>query len=331
MSPSWAVGLLAAFGVALAVVPLLRRLARRAGWIDQPASHKAHAQPVPLLGGLGVFVAFIVGLLAAEGIAGMAGHGALLVSATLLLAIGLWDDRSPLSPIIKLSATIVAAVMLLSSASLPALSWPAATLSMLWLVGMSNAFNLLDHLDGVAAGVGAIAAIGFGLTALGSGDTVLASLAAAFAGACGGFLLYNLPPARIFLGDGGSLWMGFVLAASSLRVVPPAASGSVVVVVLVSGLIVPVTDTLLVTVSRLRQGQNPMTAPGTDHTAHRLVRAGAGSYGTLAILYSIAAAGVAVARWAGQASAAQAVAIGLLVGVAIVAAVVLSERGAGGE
>ena len=298
--PGWGAGLLVALGTALGLVPLLRLLALRGGWIDRPASHKAHARPVALLGGVGVYVAFMLGMLASGGLAGMARQGALLSGATLLMGVGLWDDRSPLSARTKLLATTVAALVLFGGGT----RWPlvgseslAAVLSILWVVGMSNAFNLLDHMDGVAAGVGAIAALGFGLHALGAGDTAVVATAAALAGACGGFLIYNLPPARIFLGDAGSLWLGFMLAALSLQTIPPSAGGAVVVLLPPLGLIVPLLDTLLVTVSRLRQGRNPMTAPGTDHAGHRLVRGGAGSYGTLAILYTIAIAGAVAARW----------------------------------
>ena len=287
------------FAAALAVTPMMWRLADRRGWIDAPGPNSAHQTPTALLGGVGVYVAVLLGSLTAAVPLADARHAGLYAGATLLTLVGLWDDRRALSPQMKLAASTVAALAVIASGT----RWPATdptatglTLTLIWLAAIPHAVNLLDHLDGLASGVAAIAAGCLAIVAASNGNASTATLAAALAGACGAFLVYNLPPARIFLGDAGSLPVGLVLAALALEAVPTTAASSVAIVFPPLVLLVAVVDTTLVTVSRLRRGSNPFISGGTDHSGHRL-GARFGHHAALAILYGTAAAGASVAVW----------------------------------
>ena len=279
--------------VVLAVTPFAGRLAVRWGFIDRPADHKFHDRATPLLGGLALYTGIVPVLLL---ISRDAPTRIFAVVVTVLFLIGLWDDRHRLSVGLRLSAQAVAAVILVAAgfrAELALPVWAAAVLSFLWIVGITNAFNLLDSMDGAATGVAAIAAAGFLL--LTGGSTLGETLAVALLGAMLGFLPYNLPPARIFMGDGGSMLVGFSLAVLGLAAKPEAdAAVAWMVPVLLLGVLI--FDTTLVCVSRLRLGKNPMTHPGKDHFAHRLARRGFGVRGALVFLYLAGASGILLAH-----------------------------------
>ncbi len=293
------VSLAVAFVASLVLGPIMWTVARRYDWIDTPEPGSAHRNPTALFGGIGIYGAVLSGLLAAGGPATDVRHAGLYVGATLLAVVGLWDDRRALSPRLKLLATLIAALVVIASGT----RWPATdlsalqlTLTLVWLVSIPHAINLLDHLDGVAGGIAAIAAACLVVVAAGNGGASVAAMAAALAGACGAFLVYNLPPARIFLGDAGSLPIGLVLAALSLEAIPATATSRAALLFPPLVLLVAICDTALVTVSRLLRGSNPITPGGTDHSGHRL-RARFGHLGALAILYGTAAVGGSLAVW----------------------------------
>ena len=258
--------------------PLARRVALQIGLVDQPAARKLHRVPVPLLGGIAIWLAIIAALILFTDRFNLPQLGAILAGATLVTLTGLADDRRPLSPYLKLVAQALATVpLLLAGVRIEsATPWPAVNLvlTVLWVVGLTNAFNLLDNMDGLAAGVAAIASAFFLVLAASSGQYLVASLAAALAGACLGFLRFNfLAPARIFMGDAGSLLLGFLLATLAIKLRfdhDPAVT--LLVPLLVLG--VPLFDTTLVTLSRLSRRQNPLTAAGKDHLSHRLTLLG---------------------------------------------------------
>ncbi len=158
-------------------------------------------------------------------------------------------------------------------------------LTLLWVVGLTNALNLLDNMDGLSGGVGAVAAAFFLLLAALSGQYLVGAMAAAILGACLGFLLYNFNPASIFMGDTGSLFLGFVLAALGIKMRFPTREPWVTWMIPLLVLAVPLLDTTLVFVSRLRRGQNPLTTPGKDHLSHRLVNAGWSRREAVLLLY----------------------------------------------
>lgn len=278
--------------LAFLVTPLTRWLARRWGMVDQPGIRKAHRDPTPLLGGMALFIATTLGFLAfgqsdwlTQGI-GIWGGGA------LMFFTGLWDDRWGMSAKLKLAACVVAA--LFASAFgvrvlLFNIWWLDTLITGLWIVGITNAANLMDNMDGLAAGLTLVAATFFFTLASLEGQGLVASLAAALMGASIGFLFYNLPPAVSFMGDSGSLTLGFLLAVLGIQIrfreFGIASTWMAPIVVLG----VFIFDTTLVTLSRLRRGRSPFQG-GSDHTSHRLTQLGLSKPRAVLTLY--VAAGV---------------------------------------
>jgi UDP-GlcNAc:undecaprenyl-phosphate/decaprenyl-phosphate GlcNAc-1-phosphate transferase len=280
----------------LVLTSLVRPLALRVGMIDQPGPRKVHAKPMPLLGGVAIYLGAALGLLVSLHHSTYAQVAGILAGATLLLIVGLLDDRGLLHPQIKLFLGAPAAALTLMSAGiktevftslLPAGLAPLANelLTILWVVGITAAFSILDHMDGLCAGVAAIASAFFMIFAIGGGQELVSNLAAAVFGAAVGFLRWNFNPARIFMGDAGAMFLGFMLATLSLKLsltgYPPLVTCMVPVLVLG----VPVFDTLLISISRARRGLIPFTSPGKDHTAHRLANLGLGQRGAVLGIY----------------------------------------------
>jgi UDP-GlcNAc:undecaprenyl-phosphate GlcNAc-1-phosphate transferase len=279
---------LVSFGLGLVATLVCERVATRFGLVTLPREDRWHRRPIPLLGG----VAIAVGVLPV--LAWIGGHGRLrplLVVALLTAIVGLVDDLRPLRPPVKLVAQIVVAGILIQlDFVLRLTTWPAANilLTLLWVVGITNAVNLLDNMDGLAAGMAVIAA-GFRLAFFGlEGDWAGATVTAAFMGAVSAFLVRNFPPAKIFMGDAGSLFVGLLL--SGLCLVTDSAYYSrgiaAVLVLPVLLLLIPIFDTTFVTVTRLVTGR-PVSQGGRDHTSHRLVALGIGERRVLAFLYAV--------------------------------------------
>jgi len=232
---------------------------------------------MPLLGGVALYLAFIVALLLFGERRYVSELIGILVGATLVSFLGIWDDRWGIRPLLKLGGQSLAATLLfLSGVQVAFLHNPILDfgVTLLWVVGMTNALNLLDNMDGLSGGIGAVAAAFFLLLAALNGQYLVGSLAAALLGACLGFLYYNLNPATIFMGDAGSLFLGFVLAAVGIKLRFPGHPDNITWMIPVIVLGIPVFDTTLVVISRLRRGLNPITSPGKDHLSHRLVRMG---------------------------------------------------------
>ncbi|HLF28890.1 MAG TPA: MraY family glycosyltransferase [Anaerolineae bacterium] len=285
--------------LALGGTPLARRLAPRLGMIDQPDARKVHQRPMPRMGGAAIVLACLAAvLLFRERIEFQQLVGIVLGGAFVSL-IGALDDRWGMAPLVKLIGQFFAAGILIATGltiQLLPVAWLNYGLTALWIVGITNAFNLLDNMDGLSSGVAAIAAAFFTLLAALSKQSYVSALSAAVLGATLGFLIYNFNPASIFMGDSGSLFIGFVLAAIGVKLRFPDNVNFVTWMAPVLVLSVPLFDTALVSISRLRRGLNPLTTPGKDHTSHRLVAAGfstreavmlhylaGGAYGLLAI------------------------------------------------
>lgn len=258
--------------LAIGVTPLMRRLALQTGTVDKPAARKIHASPVPLLGGAAIYVAFILVLLFFGDRDYVNQTIGIFAGATLMIVMGVLDDRRGLGSYVKLLGQLLAATLLVYSGVQIQLfgGWIDILITLLWVVGITNALNLLDNMDGLSGGVAMIAAIYFTLLAAMSDQYLVGALAAALAGACAGFLVYNWNPSHIFMGDAGSLFLGFMLAAVAIKLRFPSNSVAVtwMIPLLVLGL--PIFDTSMVFVSRLRRGKNPLTTPGKDHISHRL-------------------------------------------------------------
>lgn len=258
--------------LAIGAVPVMRRVALQTGTVDKPAARKIHSSPVPLLGGAAIYLSFILVLIFFGDRDYINEVVGIFVGASLMSFMGVVDDRWGLGSYAKLVGQMLAAGILVYTGVKVQLfgSWMDTAVTILWVVGITNALNLLDNMDGLSGGVAMIAAIFFTLLAAMSKQYLVGALAAALAGACAGFLIYNWNPAHIFMGDAGSLFLGFMLAAVAIKLRFPSNSPTVtwMIPLLVLGL--PIFDTTLVFISRLRRGKNPLTTPGKDHVSHRL-------------------------------------------------------------
>ncbi|MDO8670090.1 MAG: MraY family glycosyltransferase, partial [Dehalococcoidia bacterium] len=227
-------------------------------------------------GGAAIYGAVFVAILVFSDRFNLSQFLGILLGATFISFLGFWDDSRGLRPIIKLLGQFAAACLLIAAGvqvDLVAEPWVNYAITILWVVGITNAMNLLDNMDGLSGGIAAVAAAFFFLLAAMSGQYLVASLAMALLGACLGFLWYNFNPASIFMGDAGSLFLGFVLAALGIKL----RFGNVPTITWMIPIIVlgiPIFDTTLVTISRLRRRLNPLTTPGRDHVSHRLVAMG---------------------------------------------------------
>ncbi len=280
---------------ALAGTPLARRLAPQLGIIDQPSARKVHVKPIPLLGGAAIYVGAVLTLvLLTDNPFRSSELAGILIGATILALLGLWDDWASLQAGFKLLIQVGAAIVLIISGVRVQLPVPPAiniAITIFWVVGITNAINLLDNMDGLSGGISAIAAAFFVLLAAMNGQVLVGALAAAVMGACLGFLVYNFNPATIFMGDAGSLFLGFVLAGLGIKLrFPHAPTPWITWMVPVLILGVPIFDTTLVVLSRLRRGVNPFTTAGKDHTSHRLTRFGLSHREAVMTLYLVAGA-----------------------------------------
>ncbi len=282
-----------AFILVLGATPIIRRLANRLGFVDRPDARRIHRMPVPLLGGIAIYAGFILALVIfGEGWVVSQAIG-ILVGATLVSFLGIWDDRWGLRPIMKLLGQACATgIIVASGVQVSFLPNQALNLlvTFLWVLGITNALNLLDNMDGLSGGVGALAAAFFLLLAAWNGQYLVASLAAALMGVCIGFLVYNFNPASIFMGDAGSMFLGFVLAVVGIKLRFPGRPNIITWMIPVVVLGLPVFDTTLVVFSRLRRGINPLTNPGRDHASHRLVSLGLSQRQAVVLLYGVCCA-----------------------------------------
>ncbi len=294
-----------ALALAISGTPLVRRVALRLGIIDQPNARKIHVNPIPLLGGVAIYGAFVAALLLFGNRFGLEELMSILVGASLMSFLGLWDDRRSLSPFLKLIGQFLAAsILVVTGVRVGTFPWEMVNviITLAWVVVITNAMNLLDNMDGLSGGVGMAAAIFFLLLAAMNRQYLVGALSAALVGASLGFLVYNFNPASIFMGDAGSLFLGFILAAVGIKLRFPDGVEIVtwMVPVLILGL--PLFDTALVIVSRLRRGLNPLTTPGKDHVSHRLVAMGFTRREAVLICYLICAGLGMVALFITQAS-----------------------------
>lgn len=266
--------LMAASALVLAIgsTPVMRQVALRLGVIDNPTARKVHTSPVPLLGGAAIYIAFIIALIFFGDRRYISEVVGIFVGATLVSLMGVVDDKWGLGSYVKLGGQFLAALILIYGGVQIRLfgTWLDIALTIAWVVGITNALNLLDNMDGLSGGIAMIAAVYFTLLAALSDQYLVGALAAALAGACAGFLIYNWNPAHVFMGDTGALFLGFLLAAVGIKLRFPSNSETITWMIPLFVLALPIFDTALVFVSRLRQGKNPLTTPGKDHVSHRL-------------------------------------------------------------
>jgi UDP-GlcNAc:undecaprenyl-phosphate/decaprenyl-phosphate GlcNAc-1-phosphate transferase len=265
--------LVASLTVAWLLTPLARRLAVRTDFYDRPRGYKAHTAPTAYLGGAAVMCGFLVAaVLFGQGFTRFA---PILACALGLSVLGTLDDRFAIRPSHRILAEIAAAAILWHYGlgwSFLQSGFEELVLTTAWIVGFTNAFNLMDNMDGAASTVAAVCGAGIAIHSVAANDPALAALALALSGACLGFLPHNLrpgAPARIFLGDGGSMPIGFIVAALAMNIPVDERLGWPVLLTGALFLAIPVLDTLLVVVSRTRRRVSIVTA-GRDHLTHRL-------------------------------------------------------------
>jgi UDP-GlcNAc:undecaprenyl-phosphate/decaprenyl-phosphate GlcNAc-1-phosphate transferase len=318
---------LAGFLLSAAATAALRPVARRLGVVAPPRPDRWHTRPVPLLGGAAIMLALAVS--AAFFDAFPPRVIALLAGGLALFALGLVDDVRPLRPGTKLFGQMAVATLAIACGlELGPTSSPAvnALFTFVWIVGLTNAFNLLDNMDGLAAGVAAIATLFRLVFFLNEGDAMGAELASAFVGALLGFLVFNTAPASIFLGDAGSMPIGFLVAGLTLISDSAHTRSAVSVLVLpVLILLVPIFDTVFVTCTRILANR-AVSVGGRDHTSHRLVKLGLSEREAVGILYAASFLGGAVAYFSRRVGFSYGVVLAalLLIGTGL-AAILLSQ------
>jgi len=289
-----------AFTLVLILTPLIRRLARATGYVDHPGARKAHVESTPLLGGLAIAVALVAGPVLALAITSgpiEPPHIGIVVGALIALTLGMVDDRLPLGPRDKLVGQAAAAVCLVWWGTHVVPIHQNIFLGLLTLLGviaLLNAINFLDNMDGLLSTMIPISAGGFIALAMIHGAPVHLALAWGLIGACSGFLVFNAPPARIFLGDAGSHLLGFALAALSLQALESSFTWPHLTSI-VAILAYPIFDVVFVVADRIHGGR-PIYLGSTDHTTHRLGRL-FGRWGTLAFVAMAAGVNAGVGVW----------------------------------
>jgi len=285
-----------AFIVALLGTPLVKRLALKIKAVDRPDARKVHNGIMPRLGGLAICLAFWTAILLTQPLSREI--VSLLVGGLLIVIIGVVDDTRGLSPRIKLLGQIAAAcVVLYGGIRVEFLTSPIAGIidlkyfsyfiTILWIIGVTNAVNLIDGLDGLAAGVSAIAAITLGIVSILEGYQEVAGLAFILAASILGFLKYNFHPAQLFMGDTGSLFLGFNLAAIAIIGLTKSATViSLFLPVVILG--IPIADTFFAIIRRYFNGK-PIFSPDKDHLHHRLLALGLSHKHTVLAIYGVSA------------------------------------------
>lgn len=279
--------------IAVALTPVSKWLAPHIGIVAVPRARDVHTTPVPKMGGVAILLGTLLMALVLGNRPEFQQLAAMLFGAAFMSFLGLLDDRFALSAYIRLPLQMLAALMVwVFGVRIQVFSNPIldATITVLWIAGITNAMNFLDNMDGLLAGISAVISAFFLVLSIINGQYLVGLLSAAVLGACIGFLFWNLNPANVFMGDSGSMFLGFLLAciAIKLRFLGQSPMVSWLVPVIVMG--VPVFDMTLVVISRLRRGRNPLTTPGKDHTSHRLVNQGFTKREAVMVLYLVSGA-----------------------------------------
>jgi UDP-GlcNAc:undecaprenyl-phosphate GlcNAc-1-phosphate transferase len=313
MLSGWILGIglisfIAAMALALVLTPLVKKLAIRIGAVDVPNHRKVHTRIMPRLGGVAIYASFTVGLLLIlpwlpDGMLSSYDRNlisALLVGGTLIVLLGALDDKFDLSAKLKLAVQVGAACIVVfgfdvkinllnipfGSAMQPVGEWISIPITIFWIVGVTNAINLIDGLDGLAAGVSGIAIATILVMGILMGNETVILLSAVLLGSIGGFLFFNFHPAKIFMGDSGSLFLGFALATLSMLGFKQITVVSFVTPLLIIG--VPLSDTFFAIVRRWVH-KKPIFAPDKGHLHHCLQQLGFSHRKTVLIIYGIAA------------------------------------------
>ncbi|KGM96261.1 glycosyl transferase [Clostridium novyi A str. 4552] len=287
--------------ISFILTPLMKKIAFYVKALDVPKDkRKIHKKPIPLLGGVAIYISFLITLLLKSGSLHKSEKG-LLIGATIIVIGGLIDDLKDIKPCLKLLIQLIAAIVLVAfdinivritnplptSRAFLDLGWLSIPITIFWVVGITNALNLIDGLDGLAAGVSFICSVTIFIIAALNGRHEAALLTAVLSGAIFGFLPYNFNPASIFMGDTGSQLLGFLLAAISLEgTIKSATAFAIAVPILAFGL--PIYDTMFAMIRRKVNGK-PIMQADRGHLHHRLLDMGLSQRQVVIIMYLISA------------------------------------------
>ncbi len=289
------------FIASIIITPFVKKLAFKIGATDKPNQRKVHQKIMPRLGGLAIFISFLIGfiILQPEDPYSPAMSSAIIAGAIIIVITGVLDDMMELSAKIKLLGQIAAAILVVvwGGVQVEFINLPfgvgqlefgyfSIPLTIIWIVGVTNAINLIDGLDGLAAGVSSIALITISGMAIIMGDAYVATIASILLVSTLGFLFYNFHPAKIFMGDTGALFLGFMISVLALLGFKNVTVVSLIIPVIILG--VPISDTFFAIIRRFMNKQ-PLSAPDKSHLHHCLLRLGYSHRQTVLIIYAIAA------------------------------------------
>ncbi|PUB10203.1 glycosyltransferase family 4 protein [Paenisporosarcina sp. OV554] len=288
--------LILVFIASLLITPLVKKFAIKIGAVDQPNHRKVHVRIMPRLGGLAIFLAFIIGFFIYQPESPSAMY--IIIGAFIIVLTGVFDDLYELRPIIKLAGQLLAAgiVVYLGNIEIGFINLPfggeldfgflSAFLTIIWIVGITNAVNLIDGLDGLAAGVSTIGLLTLSIMAFLMGDMFVLAMSLMLAVSTIGFLFYNFYPAKIFMGDTGALFLGFIIGVLSLLGFKNITFISLAIPIIILG--VPISDTFFAIIRRLRTKQK-LSAPDKSHLHHCLLNSGFSHRQTVLLIYGMAA------------------------------------------
>ena len=284
------------FFTAILLTPLVKKLAFKIGATDKPNYRKVHQKIMPRLGGLAIFISFIIGISIIHPAADY--HWPIVIGSIIIVITGMVDDVKEISPKLKLAGQILAAfiVVVYGNLNVEFINLPfggkitfgylSIPFTMIWIVGITNAINLIDGLDGLAAGVSSIALISIAGMAVVMGNIYVAVMALIVVAGSVGFLFYNFHPAKIFMGDTGALFLGYIIGVLSLLGFKNVTFISLIIPIIILG--VPISDTFFAIVRRIINKQ-PISAPDKSHLHHCLLRSGFSHRQTVLLIYAMSA------------------------------------------
>lgn len=285
---SFVLAFLISFSLCALIIPGFIRVARLMGWVAKPKVDRWHSFPTALMGGIPIFLAVLVSIsmVCCDQVPWF-----VLVGCILMFLTGLIDDLYNLPPVVKLIAQLVASALPIFNNHLFGSQLPiivSIPITFIWMVGITNSFNLLDNMDGLSGGIAVISSAFIGIIFIWNDNILYATMMISITGACLGFLLYNFNPAKIFMGDSGSLFLGYSIASFLLILQNNLISTSVLSIILIPlcVLAIPIFDTTLVTILRTMAGRS-VTVGGKDHSSHRMVYLGLSEKQTVMALYGI--------------------------------------------
>jgi UDP-GlcNAc:undecaprenyl-phosphate GlcNAc-1-phosphate transferase len=282
------------FFASILLTPIVKKLAFKIGATDKPNKRKVHMKIMPRLGGLAIFLSFIIGILILKPVS--EDHLPIVIGAIIIILTGMLDDVKEISPKLKLAGQITAAAVVVIMGDLKVdfinlpfggqidfgyLSFP---ITMIWIIGITNAINLIDGLDGLAGGVSAIALFSIAGMSIVTGNVYVTVISLIVAASTVGFLFFNFHPAKIFMGDTGALFLGFMIAVLSLLGYKGVTFVSLVIPVIILG--VPISDTFFAIIRRLVNKQ-PLSAPDKSHLHHCLLKSGFSHRQTVLLIYAM--------------------------------------------